>query len=139
MLALSPDEEVDVCAGYDIRSRSSSAGIPLHDALNTARELTFSAAQNSRCATTRTINATTSLLTLEGTAGTRGSIVGHEEGIEVSTSDDAYVSTPISTYMSAVLPCRLVQRRARATVSHFLIWVPELACIFAALATHTYR
>ena len=57
----------------------------------------------------------------------------------MSTSDDAYVSTPISTYMSAVLPCRLVQRRARATVSHFLIWVPELACIFAALATHTYR
>ena len=45
---------------------------------------------------------------------------------------------PITTYMSVVLPCRSVQRRAHATVSHYLTWLPELPCIFAALAEHAF-
>ena len=48
------------------------------------------------------------------------------------------MSTPISTYMSVVLPCLLVQRRARATVSHLPTWLPELPCILAALAARTH-
>ena len=41
--------------------------------------------------------------------------------------------------MSVVLPRRLVQRRARATVSHFFAWILGLPCFHVALAGHTYR
>ena len=40
--ALQPDEEVDICAVYDMRSRPGSAGILLLDAVNPARELAAS-------------------------------------------------------------------------------------------------
>ena len=50
---------------------------------------------------------------------------------------DAYVSTPIFTYACVLLPCRLVHRRARATVSHLFAWLAELA--FAAFWRPTYR
>ena len=76
LLALSLDEGVDVRAGYDMRSRPSSAGIPLHDVLNPARELTFSAARSLRCVTTRPTDAAVGLLLLHGTAGAQGCVAG---------------------------------------------------------------
>ena len=41
--------------------------------------------------------------------------------------------------MSVVLPCRLVQRRARATLPHSYVATAEVACTSIALARHTYH
>ena len=96
-------------------------------------------AGSGRYATTMPSDAATDLPRSHGIAGVQGVVVGYGEESGGEHERQRIGEFPLSpTYMSVILPYCPIQRRARATVSHFLTWLPELPCIFVALAEHAF-
>ena len=81
------------------------------------------------------IDAATAPLRFHGTAKAQGCVVSQTEG-----SGGQRERRRIGEYPQFHLHvCHPSQQRARATVSHFLTWLPALACTFVALAGYTYH
>ena len=114
------------------RYHPSQCSEPRARAYNFMR-LSYLLAGTVRCAIG--IDAATGPLRFHGTAKAQGCVVSQTEG-----SGGQRERRRIGEYSQFHLHvCHPSQQRARATVSHFLTWLPELACTFVALAGYTHR